>query len=334
MRGGCQGLLLAGCAAIALLLIAPGWNALAEELPQVEFHEEPGEVVIQVDKEPVATYVYEDPVITRPYFAHVRAPGGVQVTLNHPPVAGQDTPDHPTFHPGIWMAFGDLGGCDYWRLAARTVQGAFLLEPSDGPGKGSFAVLNRYLDQQDPTKTVCTEHCRFTFLVRPEGYLLLWDSTFRSDQEFYFGDQEEMGLGIRVATPIRVEQAGGSIPPGNGRMVDAAGRVNGEQIGGNSSDWCDYSGTLEGRRVGMTLFCHPQNFRPSWFHARDYGFLEANPFGRAAFHKGEPSKVVVKPGDSLRLRYGILIHSGAEGSQSDLKAAYADYVQLADEEGE
>ena len=61
----------------------------------------------------------------------------------------------------------------------------------------------------------------------------------------------------------------------------------------------------------MTIFCHPENFRPSWFHARDYGLLAANPFGRAAFNKGEPSKVVVKPGESLRLRYGMLVHAGA-----------------------
>jgi hypothetical protein len=170
--------------------------------------------------------------------------------------------------------------------------------------------------------------CRFTVLVRPAGTLLMWDSTFRSDREFYFGDQEEMGLGIRVATPLRVEKGDGSLPPGNGTMTDSEGRKNGAQIGGNSADWCDYSGTLDGTHVGMTIFCHPNNFRPSWFHARDYGFVAANAFGRAAFRKGAPSKIVVKPGETLRLRYGILIHSGSSGSSPDLPAAYNDYIQL------
>jgi hypothetical protein len=80
----------------------------------------------------------------------------------------------------------------------------------------------------------------------------------------------------------------------------------------------------------MTLFCHPENFRPSWFHARDYGMLEANPFGRQAFGKGEKSSVVIKPGEKMRLRYGVLLHSGAEGSRPDLPAAYADYVKVAE----
>lgn len=313
-------------AALALSLATLGARALAADAPKVAFQREPGKVQITIGGEPVALYVYEDAEITRPYFAHVHAPDGLQVTRHHPPIAGQDKMDHATFHPGIWLAFGDLSGSDSWRLQAPVVHEAFLEEPHGGPGQGSFAVRNRYLDQQDKTKTVCEEDCKYTICLQPAGYLLTWDSTFSSDHEFSFGDQEEMGLGFRVATPLRVEAGDGSIPPGNGTMTDAKGRKNGAEIGGNSSDWCDYSGTLDGQHVGMTIFCHPDNFRPSWFHARDYGFLEANPFGRAAFHKGEPSKVVVKPGEKLRLRYGILIHSGPVGSSPDLAAAYQDYL--------
>ena len=40
----------------------------------------------------------------------------MQVTRHHPPIEGQDRVDHGTFHPGIWMAFGDISGSDYWRL--------------------------------------------------------------------------------------------------------------------------------------------------------------------------------------------------------------------------
>ena len=139
-----------------------------------------------------------------------------------------------------------------------------------------------------------------------------------------------MGIGFRVATPIRVEMdSAGNMPAGNGTMVDSHGRRNGKEIWSNSADWCDYSGTLDGQHVGMTLFCHPKNFRPSWFHARDYGLLEANPFGREAFGKGEKSKVVVQPGDHLRLRYGVLVHASPEGESPDLAAAYAAYLRLA-----
>ena len=53
---------------------------------------------------------------------------------------------------------------------------------------------------------LCEEVCTYTFQVRPAGYLILWDSTFESNRSgLYFGDQEEMGLGVRVATPLMVK---------------------------------------------------------------------------------------------------------------------------------
>jgi hypothetical protein len=297
--------------------------------PPVSFAYGDGYVTVAIGGLPFAVYRYNDEKITRPYFAHVRAPSGVQVTRQHPPIEGQDLTDHDTFHPGIWMSFGDISGSDYWRIKARVRHAGYVEAPRGGVA-GSFAVRNEYLDQNDPAKIVCTEIARYKFRPRPEGFLISWDSTFSSDHEFYFGDQEEMGLGLRIATPMRVgKRADDKVPAGNGEMRDSLGRKNEKEIWGNSSEWCDYSGTMAGQRLGMTIFTHPDNLRPSWFHARDYGVLEANQFGRKSFGKGEESKVVVKPGEVMRIRYGVLIHSGPAGSQPDLAAAYQDYLQFA-----
>lgn len=318
--------------AIAVLAAKPIVVTAAEKASEVELIPRFGYLEIAVGGEPFASYVYLGSKITRPFFSNVFASNGKQVTRHHPPVAGQDLMDHPDFHPGIWMAFGDINGNDYWRLKARVEHDSFVEKPASGTSRGEFTIRNRYLDASDLDKIVCYETCRYQIVPLRAGRLLLWDSTFTSDSEFTFGDQEEMGLGIRVATPMRVEQGDGSLPPGTGTITDAAGRKNGAEVGGNSADWCDYSGTVDGKRVGMTIFCHPDNFRPSWFHARDYGFVAANPFGRAAFKKGEPSKVVVKPGEQLRLRYGILVHAEDDGQPPDLHAAYHEYLQLSDDE--
>jgi hypothetical protein len=318
--------ILASLAALSLVLSTARF-APAEDSPRVAVNKLDGKVEITVDGKPFATYVYQDQKITRPYFSHVHAPDGTQVTRNHLPIAGKDTMDHPEFHPGIWMAFGDIDGNDYWRLEAPVVHLKFVMNTMGD----TFAVRNRYLAADDPSDFICQESCRFRVEPTPYGTLLLWDSKFTSVHEFAFGDQEEMGLGIRVATPMRVEKGDGTLPPGTGTMTDSNDRKNGAQIGGNSAEWCDYSGTVDGKHVGMTIFCHPGNFRPSWFHARDYGFLAANAFGRAAFKKGEPSKVVVKPGNEFRLRYGILVHADAPGSDPDLAAAYRDYLEISKE---
>jgi hypothetical protein len=256
------------------------------------------------------------------------------VSRNHPPVEGTDVMDHPEFHPGAWLAFGDINGSDYWRLKAPVRHVGFPEPPRGGDGQGSFTVSSRYLSQTDLDDTVCEEVCRYTLHVVDAGYLLVWDSSFSSTEPFTFGDQEEMGLGIRVATPLRVEKKSGRYPDavaGTGTILDAEGRQNGAEVWGNASAWCDYSGTTGGQHAGITIFCHPDNFRPSWWHARDYGFVTANPFGRQAFKKGEPSKVTVKPGELFQLRYSILLHAEPTDETPDLAAAYKDYLQMAAE---
>ncbi|MBM3861792.1 MAG: hypothetical protein FJ395_19385, partial [Verrucomicrobia bacterium] len=72
-------------------------------------------LIITQSGEPVATYVFRDDKVLRPHFKQLHAPGGIQVTRNHPPVAGQDATDHDTMHPGVWLAFGDISGNDFWR---------------------------------------------------------------------------------------------------------------------------------------------------------------------------------------------------------------------------
>ena len=321
--------IVSATATLATLLTLGGHASLAEPPGNFAVELTPTALEISIDERPFANYVFDDPAITRPHFANVHGPGGVRATRRQPPLPGKDLVDHPTFHPGIWLAFGDIGGVDTWRLAAPVTHPIVTDAPAPGPGPLKFAMRFSYRDPANAQREICEEKSRFAIHVTEAGYLLLWDSTFTSKTEFSFGDQEEMGLGLRVATPLRAQrQAEGGVAGGSGEILDAEGRRNEKEVWGNSADWCDYSGVADGQRVGMTIFCHPKNFRPSWFHARDRGLLAANPFGRAAFHKGEPSKVVVKPGEKLQLRYGVLIHAGPEDSQVDLAAAYRDYVEL------
>ena len=62
---------------------------------------------------------------------------------------------------------------------------------------------------------------------------------------FTFGDQEEMGLGIRVATDHAVTNGG--------VITSSDGRKNEKQVWGRQADWCDYSG----KGVGVMLMPDP-----------------------------------------------------------------------------
>src|SRR3954465_4131488 len=160
--------------AIALVALA-SLGAESKEAG-VKFSSGTGRVAVAIDGLPVAMYCYNDEKITRPYFAYIRTPAGIQVSRNHPPIKGFELTDHDTFHPGIWMSFGDISGSDYWRVKARVRHAKFVDEPGDGRGKGSFAVENKYLDERQTSHIICKEIARYTFLPRPAGFLLIWDS--------------------------------------------------------------------------------------------------------------------------------------------------------------
>jgi hypothetical protein len=282
---------------------------------EVEQHSD--RLIITHDSKPVAHFVFRDTNIFRPYFAHVHTPDGLQVTRNHPPIAGVDPVDHATMHPGIWLAFGDISGQDFWRNKAIIRHDEFTTQPTTGRDQLSFgtestliATNGDALAKLDSTFILTSQH---------DGYLLSWKAAFTPlTDHFTFGDQEEMGFGVRVATPLS-EKNGGNVHNSNGL-------TGAKNCWGKTAAWCDYSGMLSNRLVGITVMPNPGNFRTSWFHSRDYGLLEANPFGRKAFTKGEASSVPVRKGESLTLRFAAFIHSSPTNKPADIAGAYETFT--------
>lgn len=246
-----------------------------------------------------AEFVFRDEAIRRPFFANVSAtPGGERLTRNHPPQQG-DAEDHATMHPGVWLAFGDLSGHDFWRNKARVVHekmsDALVTEKADEGFAGNFTSVHRYESADGKPIARETFVCDIRSLAA-HAWRLSWDSTFEPiEAPLVFGDQEEMGLGVRVATRLTVTKGG--------TILDNQGRHNEKGIWGQTADWCQYAKGGD----GVLLMAHPDNFKKSSFHVRDYGLMVANPFAEQAFRRsGKPAQTTVKPGDKLRLRYGLV----------------------------
>jgi hypothetical protein len=289
--------------------------------PVVAFKHQPGKLLITIGDKPFATYYEGTSKIPRPYFAHVMSPSGIQVSRNHPPIEGKDSPDHDTFHPGIWLTFAGINGNDYWRLEQKTEHEMYVGEKESGPGKGSFTVSNFYLDKEG--KRIAHEICKYTIVVRRRSYMLIYDSTISSDEhDLVFGDDQEYGLGIRVQTPIE-ERYGGQILNADGLK----GEKGDNNAYGKASDWCDYSGVMNDTLIGMMVMPDPKNFRRSWYHVRDYGLIAANPFGRKGVAKGEPSEVKVKKGEKFHLGFGIAIYSAPKDGKVNRERMYHGYLR-------
>ncbi len=310
--------LVAGAALGLFLWIFPeAGRSQAGAMPDVGFRFVPGRLQITVGGRDFAVYVFSHPKVTRPFFQSVKTPSGIQATRNFPPVDGVDDTDHDTMHPGIWLAFGDLSGRDYWRNKCKVEHELFAENPQGGAGRGAFTVRNYYLDESGGRRVL--EVCEYTILARAAYTILIQDSVFSSDQEdFFFGDQEEMGLGIRVNTRI-AERYGGLI-------TNADGVAKARECWGKASAWIDYSGEVDGTRIGLMIMPDPANFRASWYHARDYGLIVANPFGRQSMGHGEADRTRVKKGEQFRYRNGVAVYSAPAGTKVDRAAIYRDFL--------
>lgn len=186
--------------------------------------------------EPVASYVFADPRVGRPAFRDLAAPGGTVVTRPFPPRKGVDADDHATIHPGAWLCFNDLSGADPWRHKTTVRFVGFDGEPTVVDGAAQFTAKIEYLgtatDTPDAT-VVCRE--RSTVSIRDREIdglsvrILRWEAELMPgwSQPLVFGDVEEMGLGLRVATPLS--------PARGGRYLASHGGMNEKGIFGRKA---------------------------------------------------------------------------------------------------
>ena len=188
------------------LLGASAFGAVAQDF---SFEEQVDRLVITHAANPVAHFVFRDAKILRPYFAHVHTPDGIQVTRTHPPVVGKDAVDHDTMHPGIWLAFGDVSGNDFWRNKVVVRHERFSAVPAVKAGQLAFTTESSLLATNGAKLATLVSRCSLSLVG--EGFLLTWQAGFTPATDgFYFGDQEEMGFGVRVGTELTEKRAASS----------------------------------------------------------------------------------------------------------------------------
>lgn len=240
--------------------------------------------------------------------------------------------DHD-WHRSVWFAHGLVNGHDFWRelpdrKTGRIVHGK-IIEQRDG-ASGYLRVSNQWISGDD--QVICTDETSYRFQRVPEGYFLDCEVTLHASHgKLVLGDTEEGALGVRVNEGIRVSVGKGKTKQrGTGTVLNAKGDTN-NAAWGKRAPWCDYSGTVEGRQLGVSIFDHPKNpTHPTWWHVRDYGLFAANPFGKHDFEKlkDQPTagEVTVPPGGTYTLRYRIFFHTG-DAQSARVAEHYTAYVK-------
>jgi hypothetical protein len=269
------------------------------------------------------------PAVAKPYLWPILAPNGVPVTRGWPLEPTLPKPVGTTDHvhqKSAWFCHGDVipegidlkgkHAIDFW---------------SETPGHGVIACV-----KIGEPKQLATDHAALTTWNEwrtadgvkvldeertvhlrdlPAGRLFVFECKLTASVcPITFGDTKEGSFGVRVHDALRTAlPTGGVVTAADGTAAASPAKDN-LPMWGRLSDWNDYSGTVDGKAVGVAVFDHPQNpVRAAW-HTRAYGLLAANPFGRAKSGfpalKGNTELVKLEKGKSLTLRYAVYAHTG------------------------
>jgi hypothetical protein len=325
-------LLLAAAAAFVWPAAAQVKTDPAPEKAGVVIKVYPGaeRIGVMIDGEPFTEFFVAGASVTKPYLHPLRTPSGTYVTRMWPmekvaEEAGIARPDHP-HQRGLWFAHEKVNGLDFWNNdAAYTTpnRGKIVLarldEVSSGKDQGVIAATFDWTDLAG--HKVLTESRRMTFYADPKLRVIDFDITLTAAADAVtFGDAKDGAFGIRMR-PV-LQEAGGT-----GHITNADGLVGERQLWGKPSNWCDYSGEVNGEKVGIAILDHPDNPRhPVRWHARGYGLFAANPFALAAFtgDKTKDGSLTVAPGQSVRFRYSLIIHEG-DAQDAGIAVQWAKY---------
>ena len=308
-------------ACVAALLLAGDQRsrAFAQEIPHppelpVAMEATDDRIVVSIAGERFTEYRHTG--LQRPILFPLFAAGELPVTRQFPLVEGVpgESADHP-HHQSVWFAHGDVNGLDYWSGLARIRH-----EKAEIQGN-SILSTQSWLDGE---KLVCHEETMISFHATEKWRLIDFRAILRAGESpVTFGDTKEGTFAMRTHPMLQIKGDDGSI---RATAFNSEG-ISGVDIWGKRARWVHYEGTIENRTVGITMMDAPSNLRhPNFWHARDYGLIAANPFG---LHElgGLPAgagNITLAPGQSLNLRYGIVIWNGA-ADETSINGLFAEF---------
>ncbi len=274
----------------------------------VTFDQQHDRITVKIGDAPLAVYNTSKD-LPKPYFSPVYDANGTVISR---PI---ENPEDHKHHKGIWVSIDEVNDITYWNEDGRIENVSVVSHDATEDSPAKLEVVNHWVDADGKPVVIET-----TTITIHANRLLAYDIVFTPGAgPATFGDTKEGLFGFRMINSMREKETG--------KVVNADGKHGTAECWGQRSAWVDYYGEAEGKISGVTLMDHPDNFRPSRYHVRNYGLFSINPFGEKAYTNGanEAAPVTIKEGESLRLRYALYIHSG-DTTEGKVAEAYKQFL--------
>lgn len=303
---------LAMAAGAAMLLLASTQETQgADPRHRLSHSLEDGNPVIQLEDGPVFAKLWVQGTRV-PYLWPLMGPSGDSLTRAFPMEKGveHEATDHP-HHRSFWFTHGSVNGHDFWHDPSCRIELAADPKVTRHETAGFEIEVELSLVWRAPLgQRLLQERRIYRFASRSHERLVECESTLTAVEDVVFGDTKEGSFALRLRPELRLK---GEVAAGT--ILNSAGQTGGD-CWGQRAAWVSYEAPLGARRVGVAVMDHSGNLRhPTWWHARDYGLVGANPFGIHDFEnkpKGTGDFPLEK-GKVLTLKYLVVL------SDSDVK---------------
>ena len=279
------------------------WCAGSACVAQVTIEKHDDRYTVKIDGQLFTEYIFKG--YDKPILYPIIGPHGISMTRDWPMKEGTpgEEKDHP-HHKSLWFSHGNVNGIDFW--AEGKDKGKIVDRVAFANASSGMAMFNTFPQWQSADGKTVLEEEQFV-LISTVGSSRVIDLTvklFAKGHDLVLGDTKEGTMAIRTRPELEINHGA--------KAINSEG-VTGKEIWGKRADWVDYSGIVEGKTVGVAIFDHPSNPRhPTWWHAREYGLIAANPFGIHDFEKKPEGagNMTIPAGQSVTFRYRFVFHEG------------------------
>jgi hypothetical protein len=283
---------------------------------------------VLIGGQPFTEYIFRGH--SRPVLFPIIGPRGLNMTRSFPikPDVPGEAHDHPHQKP-MFFAYGSVSGINFFAESpdcGKTVHDK-LLKVESGSECGLIQTANNWV-APDGT-IVCTDTRTIGFQAVPGGRAIDWEVTLHASHgDVTFRDDKHGIMAIRMHPSLQLDNAPElGVTTANGQAVNSEG-VSGKDVFGKRARWIDYWGKIDGQTVGIAIFDHPDNPRhPTWWMARGYGYVAADPFGAHAIG-GEPpgtGDMTIRAGTAVTFRYRFVFHEG-DPQQTQIAEQYGQFA--------
>jgi hypothetical protein len=227
-----------------------------------------------------------------PFFFPVNGPSKASVT-------SMRNANYP-HHSSLFFGCDKVNGGNYWQEGLERGQIVTLRADIIESGAEKVVIENENIWKRPGAMSPIKDFRTITVTAPSENmYQIDFEITMEMLLDVTIEKTNHSLLSIRMDPDLAVINGG--------TMVNAEGETREEGTFGKRSAWMDYHGNRMGGTEGIAILQHPSNkwFPSPWF-TRDYGFFSPTPM----YWPENGENIVLNKGDTIELRYRILVHSG------------------------